>query len=201
MTAFTSLLPAVGSGLVWGPAAIYLFATGDILRGVILVAVGVGVIGMADNILRPLLLSGRTTMHGLLVFISLLGGHGRVRVHRPRDRPRRHRRARHAARRGAGRSRRRRAGLSARAPGTPPTRSRWPARCMMDESVRVAFLLAVVSIARSGPPSRGRAAGAGSARRGPVHGAERGRPHDRRRGRLPATRRCCGSTKWPRCSS
>jgi predicted PurR-regulated permease PerM len=74
MAAFTSLLPAVGSGLVWGPAAIYLFVTGDIVRGVILVAVGVGVIGMADNILRPLLLSGRTTMHGLLVFVSLLGG-------------------------------------------------------------------------------------------------------------------------------
>lgn len=72
--AFTSLLPAVGSGLVWGPAAIYLFATGDIVRGIILVAVGVGVIGMADNVLRPLLLSGRTTMHGLLVFVSLLGG-------------------------------------------------------------------------------------------------------------------------------
>ena len=74
MTAFTSLLPAVGSGLVWGPAAIYLFATGDFVRAIILVAIGVGVIGMADNVLRPLLLSGRTTMHGLLVFISLLGG-------------------------------------------------------------------------------------------------------------------------------
>jgi len=74
MTAFFSLLPAVGSGLVWGPAAIYLFATGDVVRGAILVGVGVGVIGMADNILRPLLLSGRTSMHGLLVFISLLGG-------------------------------------------------------------------------------------------------------------------------------
>jgi len=74
MTAFTSLLPAVGSGLVWGPAAIYLFATGHVVKGIILVAVGVGVIGMADNVLRPLLLSGRTTMHGLLVFVSLLGG-------------------------------------------------------------------------------------------------------------------------------
>jgi predicted PurR-regulated permease PerM len=74
MTSFTSLLPAVGSGLVWGPAAVYLFATGDIVRGVILAAVGVGVIGMADNVLRPLLLSGRTTMHGLLLFVSLLGG-------------------------------------------------------------------------------------------------------------------------------
>ena len=74
ITAFLSLLPAVGSGLVWGPAAIYLFATGDVVRGIILVGVGVGVIGMADNVLRPLLLSGRTSMHGLLVFVSLLGG-------------------------------------------------------------------------------------------------------------------------------
>ena len=73
-TSLLSLLPMVGSGLVWGPAAIFLFATGDIARGVILVAIGVGVIGMADNLLRPYLLSGRTTMHGLLVFISLLGG-------------------------------------------------------------------------------------------------------------------------------
>jgi predicted PurR-regulated permease PerM len=74
MTAFVSLIPAVGSGLIWGPAVIYLIVSGDIMRAVILIAVGVGVIGMADNILRPLLLSGRTTMHGLLVFISLLGG-------------------------------------------------------------------------------------------------------------------------------
>jgi predicted PurR-regulated permease PerM len=74
MTAFFSLIPAVGSGLIWGPAAIYLFATGDMVRGGILLGVGVGVISMADNVLRPLLLSGRTTMHGLLVFVSLLGG-------------------------------------------------------------------------------------------------------------------------------
>jgi predicted PurR-regulated permease PerM len=73
-TSFFSLLPVVGSSIVWGPAAIYLFITGHVAKGVILVAVGVGVIGMADNVLRPLLLSGRTTMHGLLVFISLLGG-------------------------------------------------------------------------------------------------------------------------------
>jgi predicted PurR-regulated permease PerM len=73
-TSFFSLLPLVGSGIVWGPAAVYLFVTGHVLKGIILVAVGVGVIAMADNVLRPLLLSGRTTMHGLLVFISLLGG-------------------------------------------------------------------------------------------------------------------------------
>jgi predicted PurR-regulated permease PerM len=74
VTAFASLLPVVGSGLVWVPAAFYLFASGDILRAVILLVVGAGVVGVADNILRPILLSGRTTMHGLLVFISLMGG-------------------------------------------------------------------------------------------------------------------------------
>ncbi|MEW5982357.1 MAG: AI-2E family transporter [Acidobacteriota bacterium] len=74
MTAGLSLIPAVGSGLVWGPAALYLFATGSYVKGAILLAFGIGVIGMADNVLRPVLLAGRTTMHGLLVFISLLGG-------------------------------------------------------------------------------------------------------------------------------
>jgi predicted PurR-regulated permease PerM len=74
MTAFLSLVPMVGSGLVWGPAALWLLLSGDLWRGAILIAVGVGVIGMVDNFLRPILLSGRTTMNGLLVFISLLGG-------------------------------------------------------------------------------------------------------------------------------
>ena len=74
MTMFASLVPLVGAGLVWGPAAIWLFLTGDIVRGVILLVVGVGVVSMIDNVLRPLLLSGRTSMHGLVVFISLIGG-------------------------------------------------------------------------------------------------------------------------------
>jgi predicted PurR-regulated permease PerM len=74
ITAFVSMLPVVGSGLIWGPAAAWLLLSGDIVRGIILIGVGVGVISMADNVLRPLLLSGRTTLHGLLVFISLLGG-------------------------------------------------------------------------------------------------------------------------------
>lgn len=74
MTSVFSVIPAVGSGIVWLPAAIWLFASGDVTKGIILVVFGTVVIGMADNILRPLLLSGRTTMHGLLVFVSLMGG-------------------------------------------------------------------------------------------------------------------------------
>lgn len=74
VASFASLLPAVGAALVWAPAAVWLFATGDVLRGVILVVVGIGVISMVDNLMKPLLLSGRTSMHGLLVFLSLMGG-------------------------------------------------------------------------------------------------------------------------------
>jgi len=74
ITAFASLLPVVGAGLIWGPAALWLLLSGDIVRGVILLLVGVGVVSMIDNVLRPLLLSGRTSMHGLVVFISLIGG-------------------------------------------------------------------------------------------------------------------------------
>jgi predicted PurR-regulated permease PerM len=71
MASFTSLLPVVGAGVIWAPAALWLFLSGDIWRGVILVAVGVGVVGTIDNVLRQVLLTGRTTMHGLLVFVSL----------------------------------------------------------------------------------------------------------------------------------
>jgi predicted PurR-regulated permease PerM len=72
--AFCSLVPVVGAAIVWLPVAVWLLLSGDVVRGVILVAVGVGGIGMADNILRPLLLSGRSSGSGLVVFLGLLGG-------------------------------------------------------------------------------------------------------------------------------
>jgi predicted PurR-regulated permease PerM len=72
--AFCALIPVVGAGLVWGPAAIWLLVSGDITRALILVAIGAGLVGMADNILRPLLLSGRSSMNGLVTFVALLGG-------------------------------------------------------------------------------------------------------------------------------
>jgi predicted PurR-regulated permease PerM len=71
--AFFSLLP-IGAGIVWVPAATWLLLTGSVGRGVALIVVGVFVIGLVDNFLRPLLLSGRTRLNGLLVFVSLLGG-------------------------------------------------------------------------------------------------------------------------------
>lgn len=69
-----SLIPAVGAALVWGPAAIYLFAVGDIVPGIVLVLYGVIIIGLADNILRPILVGRDTKLPDYLVLFSTLGG-------------------------------------------------------------------------------------------------------------------------------
>ena len=71
--AFFSLLP-LGAWIVWLPVAVWLLVTGEIGRGIALMVIGAGGISLIDNFLRPILLSGRTQMNGLLVFISLLGG-------------------------------------------------------------------------------------------------------------------------------
>lgn len=72
--ALCALIPVVGAALVWVPAALWLLFAGEIVRGVILVLIGVFGISLADNILRPLLLAGRTSASGLVVFLGILGG-------------------------------------------------------------------------------------------------------------------------------
>lgn len=72
--AFLALLPAVGTGLVWGPVAIYLLATGDLWRGVTLLVYGSLVISLVDNIVRPVLIGKDTRMPSYVVLISTLGG-------------------------------------------------------------------------------------------------------------------------------
>jgi len=72
--ALLSLLPAVGAALVWGPVAAYLLATGSILSGLGLTAWGVLVIGLVDNVLRPILVGRDTRMPDYLVLIATLGG-------------------------------------------------------------------------------------------------------------------------------
>jgi len=74
LMAFLSLLPVVGAWPVWIPAAIWLFSTGHAGRAVILIGICGGVASTIDNILRPLILGGRSSLNGLLVFISVLGG-------------------------------------------------------------------------------------------------------------------------------
>ena len=69
-----SLVPAIGTGLVWVPVAIYLLATGSIWQGVVLVFCGFVVIGMVDNVLRPILVGKDTRMPDYVVLITTLGG-------------------------------------------------------------------------------------------------------------------------------
>jgi predicted PurR-regulated permease PerM len=71
---FLSLLPAVGSALVWVPVAGYLLLTGATAKAVILVLVGVGVIGLIDNLLRPSLVGKDTRLPDYVVLVSTIGG-------------------------------------------------------------------------------------------------------------------------------
>jgi predicted PurR-regulated permease PerM len=74
-TIFASLIPVVGTALVWAPAAVWLWlAAGSWVKAVILVGWGAGVVGMADNVLRPYVMSGRVQMHPLVLLFALLGG-------------------------------------------------------------------------------------------------------------------------------
>jgi predicted PurR-regulated permease PerM len=72
--AFCSLIPVVGAALVWAPAGLLLLLSGETGRGVGMLLVGVLGISMVDNVLRPLVLSGRTQVNGLVIFFGLLGG-------------------------------------------------------------------------------------------------------------------------------
>ena len=74
LMAFLSLLPAIGAGLIWAPVAIYFLATGALWQAAILTAFGVAVIGMVDNVLRPILVGRDTKMPDYVILISTLGG-------------------------------------------------------------------------------------------------------------------------------
>jgi predicted PurR-regulated permease PerM len=69
-----SIVPAVGSALVWLPAGIVLLLMGQIWQGVTVLAFGIGVISTIDNVLRPKLVGKDTEMHPLIVFFATLGG-------------------------------------------------------------------------------------------------------------------------------
>ena len=71
-----SLLPALGPAIVWAPVAIYLLATGAIWQGITVVISGVVVIGMADNVLRPILVGRDTGIPDWMILITTLGGIG-----------------------------------------------------------------------------------------------------------------------------
>lgn len=74
LMAFLSLIPAVGSAIIWVPAAVYFFVSGMLWQGLFLVGFFVVVVGLADNLLRPLLVGKDTKMPDYLILIATLGG-------------------------------------------------------------------------------------------------------------------------------
>lgn len=74
LIAFFSLVPVVGSALIWGPATLWLLFTGHWGKAMLVVGICGGVSTVADNIVRPMLLRNRTRLNELLLFISVLGG-------------------------------------------------------------------------------------------------------------------------------
>ncbi len=72
--AVMSVVPNVGSALVWIPGCIYLFVSGNAVAAILVFIWCALVVGSADNILRPMLVGKDTEMHELLIFISTLGG-------------------------------------------------------------------------------------------------------------------------------
>lgn len=72
--AFCALIPLLGTGIVLGPAVLWLLINGSFVKAGILAAVAIGVIGLADNFLRPILIGNKAQLGTLLIFISVLGG-------------------------------------------------------------------------------------------------------------------------------
>jgi predicted PurR-regulated permease PerM len=74
LMAILSLFPVFGAMLVWGPVALYLLANGAVWQGLGLIAYGVLVISLVDNVVRPWLVGQATRMPDYIVLISTLGG-------------------------------------------------------------------------------------------------------------------------------
>ena len=71
---FASIIPVVGSALIWAPVAIYLLVTGSIWKGVFLLVWGVFVVSAIDNVVRPWVVGGRVELHPLVLVFFILGG-------------------------------------------------------------------------------------------------------------------------------
>jgi predicted PurR-regulated permease PerM len=69
-----SFLPAVGPAVVWVPAGVILIVTGNLFKGIVVLAAGALIIGLIDNLLRPILVGRDTKMPDFLVLLSTIGG-------------------------------------------------------------------------------------------------------------------------------
>jgi len=74
LMAVAALVPVVGTAIIWFPGAMWLILQGEVLKGVLLLAWGGLVVGMIDNFIRPIFISGRARLSILVIFLGVLGG-------------------------------------------------------------------------------------------------------------------------------
>lgn len=72
--ALVSLVPVVGTALIWGPVVVYYLLTGSVVKGLVMLAVFGVVVGSVDNILKPILIKRGMEIHTLWVLVSVIGG-------------------------------------------------------------------------------------------------------------------------------
>ncbi len=72
--ALMSFVPLIGTSAVWLPASLILMFEGAYMKGIVLILIGIFVISMVDNILKPLIIGGRTKMPTVIIFFTVLGG-------------------------------------------------------------------------------------------------------------------------------
>jgi predicted PurR-regulated permease PerM len=71
---FASIIPVVGSAIVWVPVAIYLLVNGFIWKGVFLLIWGIVAVSSMDNVIRPWVVAGRVELHPMVLLFFILGG-------------------------------------------------------------------------------------------------------------------------------
>lgn len=74
IAAFTALIPVIGTAIIWVPSSVFLFLSGRYIAGTVLIIWCIGVVGVLDNIIRPLFMKGGAGMSPLLIFFAILGG-------------------------------------------------------------------------------------------------------------------------------
>lgn len=74
VAAFFALIPMIGTAIIWVPVVIYFFLTKEILIGSLLLAYGTIIVGLSDNVIRPILIKRKISVHSFLILISILGG-------------------------------------------------------------------------------------------------------------------------------
>jgi predicted PurR-regulated permease PerM len=73
-TAIASVIPFVGTLLVWAPLVLYYIIIGVWWKAIFMLLWGMIVIGLVDNVMRPWLMKGRTNIHPMILFFGILGG-------------------------------------------------------------------------------------------------------------------------------